>query len=537
MRGGIEMKSKINIRPTSGVYATYKRLSYQPWTAIAEFVDNSTQSYYDHKKELHNLSGFSKLTINIDYEARAKGNDVLTITDNAFGMEIDDFERAIILDRPPKSTVGRNEFGMGLKTAACWFGSKWTVTSTQYGSSRGYSAFVDVDKLERDKDEEIDLTTFNTNTDEHYTRITIERLNKKITGGRTVGKVRDLLSSIYREDLRTGKIVITYNGNELSFKDPVIYEETLPGGKIKKWKQDISFTVHHEGKDLPVSGYIALRLPGSVREAGLTLMRRGRVIVGGPEANYRPVEIFGDSNSYTYQRLFGELHMDEWPVTQAKDEFDWHSSGLEELFIEKLIPFTKPLRTKADTIRVRQRIESVDVIDKTFGAFQKSGLISSATVIAIPQEGVESVKEESENKANYYNDETTGEALEFITDKDKEPGVDISGPDTFQATFDYEGANYHFTVKFDSSSPLNPWVTVKEENEPHFQITINMKHAFFKPFTENKEFMSVMAKLVMAMILAEIGSLAVSSDGRINPGDIRMKMNGILEQIVSKGGL
>ena len=32
------MAKKINIRPTSSVYATYKRLSYQPWTAIAEFV-------------------------------------------------------------------------------------------------------------------------------------------------------------------------------------------------------------------------------------------------------------------------------------------------------------------------------------------------------------------------------------------------------------------------------------------------------------------------------------------------------------------
>ena len=44
------MAKKINIRPTSSVYATYKRLSYQPWTAIAEFVDNSTQSFYDHRE-------------------------------------------------------------------------------------------------------------------------------------------------------------------------------------------------------------------------------------------------------------------------------------------------------------------------------------------------------------------------------------------------------------------------------------------------------------------------------------------------------
>ena len=42
----------IDIRPAVSVYATYRRLSYQPWYAIAEFVDNSTQSYYDHRAEL-----------------------------------------------------------------------------------------------------------------------------------------------------------------------------------------------------------------------------------------------------------------------------------------------------------------------------------------------------------------------------------------------------------------------------------------------------------------------------------------------------
>jgi hypothetical protein len=46
------MSKTINIRPTTGVYATYKNIKYDAWTAIAEFVDNSTQSYYDHEKEL-----------------------------------------------------------------------------------------------------------------------------------------------------------------------------------------------------------------------------------------------------------------------------------------------------------------------------------------------------------------------------------------------------------------------------------------------------------------------------------------------------
>ncbi len=121
------MARKINIRPTSSVYATYKRLSYQPWTAIAEFVDNSTQSFYDHKDELMAQKYAKGLTVTIDY-ITDKNGDSLVIHDNAYGMEWNDFQRAIILDKPPVNTDGRNEFGMGLKTAACWFGTISSVS-------------------------------------------------------------------------------------------------------------------------------------------------------------------------------------------------------------------------------------------------------------------------------------------------------------------------------------------------------------------------------------------------------------------------
>ena len=138
------MSKKINIRPTSSVYATYKRLSYQPWTAIAEFVDNSTQSFYDHKEELMSLKYSRGLTITIDYFTDLSCGDRIVICDDAYGMEWDDFQRAIILDKPPVNTNGRNEFGMGLKTAACWFGEVWSVESTRLNSKNKYSATINI---------------------------------------------------------------------------------------------------------------------------------------------------------------------------------------------------------------------------------------------------------------------------------------------------------------------------------------------------------------------------------------------------------
>ncbi len=298
------MGKKINIRPTSSVYATYKRLSYQPWTAIAEFVDNSTQSFYDHKDELMALKYAKGLQITINYITSEPGGDRIEIYDNAYGMEWYDFQRAIILDRPPVNTDGRNEFGMGLKTAACWFGSVWSVESTQLGSKTKYYTEIDIDQLGKYKTEEIDVKEELSNPKEHFTKIVIRKLNKKISGPRTISKVKDLLSSIYREDIRSGFIKIYYNGTLLQFKEAPVYTEEI-NGVIKEWKKNVDFTITHEDNELSVKGFIAIRIPGSVKDAGFTLLRRGRVIVGGSEGNYRPNELFGDSNSYAWQRLYG----------------------------------------------------------------------------------------------------------------------------------------------------------------------------------------------------------------------------------------
>lgn len=334
------MKRKINIRPDTDVYATYKRLSYQHWSALAEFVDNSTQSFYDNQESLMATKYYKNLKIEIDYVDGENGDDYIIIKDDAFGMEWSDFVRAINLHKPPQKTSGRNEFGMGLKTAACWYGNLWTVESTQLGSSKKYRATVDVDMLERYKNEEIEVEEETVNPKEHYTIITIKKLNQRITGSRTKGKIKDLLSSTYREDIRSGLIDITFKGEHLQFKEVPIYTENV-NGQLIEWKKNIDFTINHNGLTLPVSGFVAIRIPGSVKDAGFTLIRRGRVIIGGSEKTYRPYEVFGDSNLYPYQRMFGELHMDNWPVTQAKDAFDWNNSGLEELFIEKLIEHTR----------------------------------------------------------------------------------------------------------------------------------------------------------------------------------------------------
>ena len=526
------MAKKINIRPTSSVYATYKRLSYQPWTAIAEFVDNSTQSFYDHKDELMSLKYSKGLRITIDYITNEPGGDRIEIYDDAYGMEWCDFQRAIILDRPPINTDGRNEFGMGLKTAACWFGSVWSVESTQLASKTKYYTEIDIDQLGKYKTEEIDVREETANPKEHFTKIIIRRLNKKISGPRTISKVKDLLSSIYREDIRSGFIKIYYNGTLLQFKEAPIYTEEV-NGISKQWKKDVNFTINHEGKELSVKGFIAIRIPGSVKDAGFTLLRRGRVIVGGSEGNYRPTELFGDSNSYAWQRLYGELHMDNWPVTQAKDSFDWHNSGLEEAFIETLEPLVREYRRKAENIRVRERINTNDLVHSAVTGLSDSGLLENVNIEIVDRN---STPNDADTNSAEVTSSDTDETVAATTEIEEvvdtnDDGVIIDGGDQVNYQFKYKGIDYLFHIIFDVTDPTLHWLLVEENSENEFTLSINMKHSFFKPLIEKREFLPIMTRMSIALVLAEIESLTLSPDGRIEPCDIRLKMNEILENV------
>ena len=522
------MARKINIRPTSGVYATYKRLSYQPWTAIAEFVDNSTQSFYDHKAELMAIKYAKGLRVTINYIEDAVNGDRLEIVDDAFGMEWHDFQRAVILDRPPQNTNGRNEFGMGLKTAACWFGSLWSVESTQLNSRMKYYAEIDVDNLGKYKTEEIEVKEDFVSAKEHGTKIVIRNLNKKIVGPRTIGKVRELLSSIYREDIRSGLVQIFYNGTLLQYKEAPVFEETVDG-QTKVWKKEIQFSVNYGEKLLGVRGFVAIRIPGSLKEGGFTLLRRGRVIVGGPNENYRPNELFGDANSYTWQRMYGELHMDDWPVTQAKDGFDWHNSGLEEAFIEQLETITQDYRRKAESIRVRERINTQEIARTTAEGLSQSGGLENvkAQVVNSPASGLPTPK--PEQNAQQASDT---EEQEVQINSENDDGVSLEGGEQLDVSFTRKGIDYLFHTVLDTGHPSFDWLTVEPISEREYMLTINMRHAFFRPLIDKKEFLPIMVKMSVALVLAEVEAQAMSPyPEKIDPHAIRIIMNDILETV------
>jgi hypothetical protein len=43
---------RVSIRPGVGILSVLRHLNYKPWFAMAEFVDNSLQSYLQNREEL-----------------------------------------------------------------------------------------------------------------------------------------------------------------------------------------------------------------------------------------------------------------------------------------------------------------------------------------------------------------------------------------------------------------------------------------------------------------------------------------------------
>ena len=369
----------IDIRPDSGVYGTFRRISYRPWSAIAEFIDNSTQNYFEHKHDISKSIGVKlSLEIEIAHNAKAK---TLVIVDNANGMNWEELERAIQLNRPPADTSGRSEFGMGLKMAACWFGSQWRVVTKRLGESIEYEAVIDVHRLEVDKPDAIVVSQrMALEPSEHYTRVEIENLYRTFRG-RTVPSIRENIASMYRKDIESGDVAIRWNGEPFEWDKGPVFEEEVPGGNIIRWEKDIQFGV--DGYD--VTGKIWIRIPGNSSLAGMHLFRRNRLVVGGPRQGYKPDRIFGAPNSFQSQRLVGELSLDSWPVTQTKDAFDWEGD-LESGFVDKLGEMVadyieKARAIKSDSTRKTTSADGQIIGDNTRESLKGSDVDSTLTIV------------------------------------------------------------------------------------------------------------------------------------------------------------
>lgn len=317
-----------------------RHLNYKAWFAIAEFIDNALQSYLANREVLETEHG-PDFRLKVDVQIDTAGPGCIVVTDNAAGISAAEFPRAFRAAQVPSDRTGLSEFGMGMKSAACWFAERWSVRTKAIGETVERTIHFDIrhivdNKIESLSTEPRDIGSPST----HYTVVTLRGLHH-VPQGRTLGKIKEHLASIYRVFLRDGRLTLRFNEEVLSYTTASVLSAVkytslgvplqAPTTKPVLWRKDINLDF---GKGQRVKGFAALREVGSTPLAGFALFRRDRLIEGSHDETYRPSFIFKQTNSYPYQRLFGELHVEGFEVSHTKDGFRWEE--YEDIFLEFL---------------------------------------------------------------------------------------------------------------------------------------------------------------------------------------------------------
>jgi len=332
----------VEVRVGPEILRAYKRLDYTPSHALAEFVDNATQSYLDHRADLDSLATDQvKLKVTISLERKGS---ILEISDTAFGMDRKTLNRALHLGTPPPGIKWRSKYGLGMKTAAFWFGNEWSITTCCLGSGKELQVTLRLGPLARGKTR-LRVSEKLVPRDSHYTRVRIRDLNHPIRT-RSQDTVKKYLTSMYRADLSEGWLQLDCLGERLQWESVIPKLELLADGSPHM--REFSFTVDSKR----VSGWAGVLQKGSRANAGFSMFHAGRIVKGWPDA-WRPPEIFGQllgSNNLLNQRLVGEVHFDDFDVTHTKDNILFVGDEEEKVELE-IKERIRDLMSSANTAR------------------------------------------------------------------------------------------------------------------------------------------------------------------------------------------
>jgi hypothetical protein len=506
---------KVDIRPGVSILSVLRHLNYKPWFALAEFVDNAIQSYVENKSTLQGLYGEKyKLRVSIAVDTSSPGR--IVVRDNAAGIVRDAFPRAFRPAVVPPNRTGLSEFGIGMKSAACWFSPRWQVRTKAVGESVERTVRFDIDRIVRDEIEELDIEERPAKDSDHYTEIALQDLHH-VPVGRSLGKIKEHLADIYRCFIRKGILELKFGTDILTYEEPPIlqapfYKDTK--GPAQLWRKDINFEL---GGGLAVKGFAALRDPGNYSRSGFSLFRRERLIEGSGEEGYRPAIIFGTSGSSSYARLrlFGELHLEGFEVSHTKDGFRWDEN--EEPFLELL---KEHLDT--DELPLLRQCENYRSLasKKDRGQAATKALDRTGDVIV---DGLPDV--------------LPAVADRTLVDTQSEPLVSQPVLAVRELRFDFRGEPWLVRIELSDDPAEGDWLSVSDPGVSQggpdvIEIRLSMAHPFMVTFAQT-EASDIEPLLRIAAALAISEKLARRA-GVKSAGTVRRNMNEILREALSQ---
>lgn len=304
--------SKLNIG--SQTLLRYADLDYDEWYAMSEFVDNSLHSFLQHKPDLEAL-GYNICNVHISIDRDE--SEAINIHDDSGGIHKDEFQRLLSLGiKKEQCDVQLSEFGMGMKTAAFWFGRHIEIETKHFTSDECFSITIDLDKLGTENEVQIKPVRASSNH-KGYTKIRITQLNRSLS--RKKSKIKEALASIYRKYIETEQININFEGETLRPYTFTLLKQA-DGSELRK---DVIITLKNGKK---AKGWLGVMDVGKTVYSGFSVYRNNRLIQGYPDNAWRPIELFGQeggSNSRKNQTLVGELDMTEFQVAHTKNKVNF----------------------------------------------------------------------------------------------------------------------------------------------------------------------------------------------------------------------
>lgn len=512
-------KNKVNIRPNVSILSVLKFLEYETWFALAEFVDNAITSFQINENDLKHLHGD-----NFQLEVIIEINDLentIVIRDNASGIEEYNYERAFRAAEIPADTSGLSEFGMGMKSAACWFSDNWIVRTTALNEEFEKTVKFNMNQIIEDKLDELEYSTIKKDKNHHYTIIELSNVNK-MPRGRGLAKVKSHLASIYREFLRKKQMKLIVDNSELHYQEPRILKERFhikpykPIGEPILWLREIDFDID---ENRGVTGFVAIREKASTNEAGFALFRRGRVIEGSFDSGYRPDFIFGKPNSYRYQRVFGELHLKGFDVSFTKKGIQWDETL--DIFLELLRHDISvegfPLLQQAENYRARASTKD----------YKKSGSKALKNTI--------SDLKENASKAIQETFESIAQESDIIQDL-----IQTEKAINKEFTVNFNKIDWRIFIELSFDPSLNELIEVGKHLAPsenstaerYVGIRLSLTHPFMVQFagTDNHKIEPIL-RITAAIGLAEI---IARESGVKTQGEIRRNFNELIKKISNK---
>lgn len=514
-------QSTVTIQPGVGMLALFPSMNYKAWFALGEMVDNSIQSYKEHKAELKRLNGPNfKLKIDIEFSTSPK--EKIVVRDNAAGIYKKDIARAFTPAVRREDLSGIGQFGIGMKSSATWYANHYVIRTAALGEDVSRTVTFDIPAIIENNTNQLPIDEKPKDDKDHGTTLTLTQLHQGIPTGATLGRIRGYLQSIYRDSIRSGEVKITVGGKELEFTEPTLLTEPywktdkMPSpdeaGEPIYWRYNLDFELRaswltDNAPDKPstpprITGWIGILKNGSTKASGLALLWRGKVVVGagsaaqGDEDSYRPKKVFGTSNTFPFQRIVGEVNVSDLQVTTYKDNIKWRP-GQEEDFQDELrkaleASTPQPMLRMARNYRSTQ--DGPEVISKLDSAVKAAATASTAALVRALDEQKDLVDIESDKPLFEQVDSPTGAEARFLI---------------------YRDSNAHISYFLEVISNENEfdWLKMVREGDDHL-IVVNRKHPFMESFAHLPGAdLDPILRIAIAMALAEIKAKTILPEG------------------------